>query len=85
MTFVLEDMACPFGLCGSGNYVLFSDQEKHAVYKLNFEKQSKELFVREEDTAGFGDGIPKEARITLRSGNCNRGRIYTYVKLSKVV
>ena len=32
VTFVLEDLVCSFGLCEFGNHVLFSDQEKHAVY-----------------------------------------------------
>ena len=72
---MLEALACPFGLCEFGNHVLFTDQEKHAVYKLNFEEHIKELFVGKEDIAGFDDGITKEARITSPCRICNRGMI----------
>ena len=75
MTFLLEDLACPFGQCEFGNHVLFTDQEKHAVYKLDFEEHIKELYVGKEDTAGFDDGIAKEARITSPCGICNRGMV----------
>ena len=61
---MLEYLACPFELCQFGSHVLLSDQEKHTVYKLNFEEHNKELFIGKEDTAGFDDGITKEARIT---------------------
>ena len=72
---MLEDLACLFGLCQFGNHVLLFDQEKHTVYKLNFEEHSKELFIGKEDTAGFDDGITKEARITSPCGICNRGMV----------
>ena len=58
-----------------GNHVLLSDEEKHTVYKLNVEEHNKELFVGKEDTAGFDDGITKEARITSPCGICNRGMV----------
>ena len=45
LTFVLEDLACPFGLCQFGNHILLSDQGKHTVYKLNFDEHNKELFI----------------------------------------
>ena len=64
-------MACPFGLCEFGNHALFSDQEKHAVYKSNFEEHNKELFFGKEDSAGVDDGITKEARITSPCGICH--------------
>ena len=60
LTFVLEDLACQFGLCQFGDHVLLSDQEKHTVYKLNSEEHNKELFIGKEDTVGFDDGIIKE-------------------------
>ena len=55
-----------------GNHVLFSDQEKQTVYKLNFEEHNKELFIGKEDTAGFDDGITKQERITSPCGICSR-------------
>ena len=74
--FVLEDLACPlFGLCQFGNHALLSDQEKHTVYKLNFEEHNEELFIGREDTAVFDDGITIEARITSPCGICNSGMV----------
>ena len=75
MTFVLEDLACPFGLCQSGNDVFLSDQGKRTMFKLNFEEHNKELLIGKKDAAGFGDGLTKEARIDLPCGICNRGMV----------
>ena len=72
---MLEDLACPFGPCELGSRVLFSDQEKHAVYKLSFEENNTELFAGKEDTAGLDDCITKEAHNTSPCGIRNRGMV----------
>ena len=45
------------------------------MYKLKSEEHNKELFIGKDDTAGFDDGITKEARITSPCGICIRGMV----------